>query len=113
MCISGSYLTSPCRGSNRAAYLSNGGVTCNSWPTGIKPETKQDTWQLNALPYQVSSASEQLPVNASNGGALVPAASGSTADRVAFYLSVPSRAVPGILTWHSTLTRYQYGYASF
>jgi hypothetical protein len=113
MCISGSYLTSPCGGSNPAAYLSNGGVTCNSWPTGIKPETKQDTWQLNALPYQVSSASEQLPAYASNGGVVVPAASGSTAGRVAFYLSVPSRAVPGILTWDSTLTRYQYGYASY
>src|SRR5258708_28187622 len=111
MCKSGVYVISPCGGSNPATYLNNGGAICNTWPTGIKPQTRQDTWQLNALPYKVSSAGEQLPANASNGGVVVPAASGSTAGRVAFYLSVPSRSVPGILTWDSTLARYQYGYA--
>jgi hypothetical protein len=104
---------SPCGSGSATTYFASGGTACNFFPSGIKPETKQDTWQLNALPYQVSSAGEQLPATASNGGVVVPAASGSTAGRVAIYLSVPSRTVPSILTWNSTFNRYQYGYATY
>ncbi len=107
------YPHSPCGGANPATYLFNGKTTCVK-PTGaINPEVNQDTWQLNALSFEVGSSGEQLPVVASNNGIVVPAAEGSLAGRVAIYLSVPSRAVPGVLTWDAATNRYQYLYGQY
>jgi len=113
VCNEGFYLHSPCGGANPATYLSNGKTACVK-PTGaVNPEANQDTWQLNALAFQVGSNGEQLPGVASNNGIIVPAAEGSLAGRVAIYLSVPSRPVPGILTWDAPTNRYQYLYGQY
>ena len=113
VCANDLYSHSPCGRGRATTYLASGGTSCDYFPTGIKPETKQDTWQISALPYQVGGTSEQPAPAASNGGVMVAPASGGIAGRVAIYLSVPSRTVPSILTWNSAFGRYQYRYASY
>ena len=99
---------SPCGRASPAVYLSNGKTTCVKPQGLINPEAFQDAWSLNALSFELVGAGEQLPAIASNNGVIVPAANGSVVGRVAIYLSVPSRAVPSILSWDGPSGRYQY-----
>lgn len=113
VCANDLYDHSPCGGGAPTAYLTAGGTACTKPSSPPAPEMLQDVWTLNALPFALGPAGEELARIASNNGVVVPASAGSSVGRVSVYLSVPSRDAPSTLTWDASTHRYQYLYARY
>jgi hypothetical protein len=108
------YTGNPCP-TNTTIYFPSGGNGCSPFPrSGTNPEANIDPWYLSTFAYQVGSGSESAAPPSSNGGIIVPGATGGLTGRAAIYLAASSVAsAAAALTWDSSATRYQYLYGTY
>ena len=103
----------PCGFGTSPIYLPDGRLDCSAGPKGVHPEESVGGSQLALGHYQVTASGETVAPAASNGGVIVPAASGTTPGRLAIYVGRPasivsrgSQTTPA-LEWNSARGRYE------
>ena len=108
----------PCGSGTGPIYLADGRLDCSAGPTGAHPEAPEAGSALRLGHYQVGPGGETAATAVSNGGVVVPAASGGIPGRVAVYVGRPasiaqrgSQTTP-TLDWNASRSRYENFFAS-